>query len=111
MTPAHRIEVVLVDKSSTRIAVLQVAPIGDLYRGTICLDAMPAQLQRLFEEFEESVEGQMFSLADEIEEKINAMSLRVEFANGMESYVEDLQVFPSTKRISFKTRQTSTVER
>lgn len=60
----------LVDPPSTRIALLNVAPIGDRYRGTICLDATPPELKHLFEEFEENVEGQMFSLADEIEEKI-----------------------------------------
>lgn len=101
----------LIDQSSTRMATLHVTAIGDLYRGTICLDATPTQLKRLFEEFEENVEGQMFSLADEIEEKIAAIPLRVVFANGMEAYVKDLHVYPSTKRVSFKIRQTSTVAR
>jgi hypothetical protein len=101
----------LVDQSSTRIAVLHVTLIGDLYRGTICLDATPPQLKHLFEEFEENVEGQMFSLADEIEEKIGVIPLRVVFPNGMEAYVEDLQVYPSTKRVSFKIRQASTATR
>src|SRR3954471_6130778 len=101
----------LVDQSSARIAVLNVTLTGDLYSGTICLDATPPQLQRLFEEFEEIVEGQMFSLADQIEEKIGAIPLRVVFANGMEAYVEDLQVYPSTKRVSFKLRQASAAAR
>jgi len=97
----------LVDQSSTRIAVLNVVPSGDHYRGTICLDATPPELKHLFEEFEENVEGQMFSLADEIEEKIGVIPLRVIFPNGMEEFVEDLQVYPSTKRVSFKVRQAS----
>src|SRR5438552_3483287 len=95
----------LVDQSSTRVAVLKVEAIGDRYRGTICLDGTPAGLKHLFEEFEENVEGQMFSLADEVEEKIGAIPLRVVFPNGMEAFVEDLQVYPSTKRVSFKVRQ------
>lgn len=98
----------LVDQSSTRVAVLNVALIGDCYRGTICLDATPPELKRLFEEFEENVEGQMFALADEIEEKIGVIPLKVVFSNGMEACVEDLQVYPSTKRVSFKVRQAST---
>jgi hypothetical protein len=98
----------LVDQSSSRIAVLNVALIGDHYRGTLCLDATPPELKQLFEEFEENVEGQMFSLADEIEEKIGAIPLKVLFSNGMEACVENLQVYPSTKRISFKIRQAST---
>src|SRR5438128_268643 len=101
----------LVDQTSTRIAVLNVTLIGELYRGTICLDATPPQLKQLFEEFEENVEGQMFSLADEIEEKIEVFPLRVMFANGTEATVEDLQVYPRTKRVSFKVRQASTAAR
>jgi hypothetical protein len=98
----------LMDQSSTRLAVLNVALIGDRYRGTICLDALPSELRHLFEEFEENVEGQMFSLADEIEEKIGRIPLKVVFPNGMQANVEDLQVYPSTKRVSFRIRQTST---
>src|SRR5438046_2602028 len=98
----------LVDQSSTRVAVLNVEPSGDRYRGTICLDATPPELKHLFEEFEENVEGQMFSLADEIEEKIGVIPLRVVFPNGREAYVDDLQIYPSTKRVSFKVRQAST---
>jgi hypothetical protein len=49
----------------------------------------------------------MFSLADEIEEKIGAIPLRVVFPNGLTAYVDDLQVYPNTKRVSFKVRQTS----
>jgi hypothetical protein len=95
----------LVDHSSTKIAVLNVEAGGDRYHGTICLDWTPPELKQLFAEFEENVEGQMFSLADEIEEKIALIPLRVVFPNGMEAYLDDLQVYPSTKRVSFKIRQ------
>ena len=95
----------LVDPSSTRVATLHVEPAGEGYRGTVCLDATPPELLRLFEEFEENVEGQMFTLADEIEEKIGGIPLKVVFPNGTEAYVEELQVYPSTKRVSFKVRQ------
>jgi hypothetical protein len=98
----------LVDQPSTTVAVLNVALIGDRYRGTICLDATPSELKHLFEEFEENVEGQMFTLADEIEEKIGEIPLKVVFPGGMEACVENLQVYPSTNRVSFKIRQTST---
>ena len=62
--PAH-----LVDQESNRIAVLHVEPAGELFRGTICLADTPPGIKRLFEEFEENVEGQMFPLADEVEER------------------------------------------
>ena len=102
---------ILVDQSSTRIAVLHVDPSGDHYRGTICLDATPAHFRHLFEEFEENVEGQMFHLADEVEEKIGAIPLRAIFPNGVEVDVADLQVYPSTKRVSFAIRQASPATR
>jgi hypothetical protein len=95
----------LVDQTATRIAGLNVRPEGDRYRGTICLDATPPPIKHLFEQFEELVEGQMFSLADEVEDKIAALLLKVVFEDGTEARVEDLQVYPSTKRVSFKTRQ------
>ncbi len=99
--------VYLLDESSTKIAVLDVEPDGDRYRGTICLDRMPPELKRLFVDFEESVEAQMFNLADEVEEKIAANQLRVVLPTGTEGQVEDLQVYPSTKRVSFKVRKLS----
>jgi hypothetical protein len=103
--------VYLVDPASTKLAVLHVEFVGDRWCGTICLDATPPELRRLFEEFEENVEGQMFPLADEIEEKIGAMPLKAVFPNGREAYVRDLQVYPSTKRVSFKLQQPSPVAR
>ena len=105
--PARAIR--LVDQSASDVARLNVALVGDVYRGSICLDETPPHLRRLFEEFEESVEGQMFTLADEIEQKIAVIPLKVIFANGREAAVEDLQVFPSTNRVSFKARETSKI--
>lgn len=99
----------LIDRSSAKIADLDVALTGDRYSGTICLEETPPQLQRLFEQFEEMVEGQMFGLADEIEAEIEAIGPSVVFANGLASVIEDLQVYPSTKRVSFKIRQAASV--
>src|SRR6266404_2588019 len=98
----------LVDPSSARIAGLNVMRIGDLCTGTIDLEETPPQLKRLFQEFEEMVEGQVFNLADEIEDMIGMTPLMVVFANNTEAQIEDLQVYPSTKRVSFKIRQTTT---
>jgi hypothetical protein len=74
-------------------------------RGTIALEQTPPELKRLFQEYEEVVEGQMFSLLDGIEAKISVIPFKVSFENGTEADVEDLQVFPSTEAVSFKTRQ------
>ena len=108
MTPQR---MYLMGPSSTRIAALDVALTDDRYCGTICLDETPAYIKSLFDEFEEMVEAQVFSVADEIEEKIAAISLKVAFANGTEAYAEDLEVYPSTKRVSFKVRQPSLARR
>jgi hypothetical protein len=94
----------LIDKTGAKVATLEVAPDRDCYRGTICLDVTPPELQQLFAEFEECVEGQMFAHADEVEAKIAAIPLRVVFPNSDEAEVVELQVYPSTKRVSFKTR-------
>ena len=93
----------LVDQSDGNVATLDVQFRDDHYEGSISLDATPTQLRQLFEQFEEVVEGQMFSLLDDIEEKIGTMTLRVRFDDGEEADVADLQVFPSTNAVSFKT--------
>ena len=99
----------LMDQNSARVAALEVQLRDDHFEGTISLDTLPPQLRHLFEEFEEIVEGQMFGLLDDIEERIGAVSLRAVFENGAVADVIDLQVFPSTKAVSFKTRQPTPV--
>lgn len=94
---------ILLDQSGAKLASLEVAQERDMYRGTIDVSTLPCPLAQLFAEFEECVEGQMFAHADEIEAKIAALQLRVAFADGTEAEVADLQVFPSTTRVSFKT--------
>lgn len=97
--------VYLLDQCNRRVAVLKVTFNGMHYEGTISLEHTPPELKRLFEEYEEIIEGQMFSLLDRIEEKIAVIPFKVSFENRTESYVEDLQVFPSTGAASFQTRQ------
>ena len=99
----------LTDPFSTLIAAFDVTRSGDLYSGTICLDATPPELGRLFQEFEEMVEGQVFSVADEIEEKIARLRLRVVFAGGEGAEVADLHVYPNTNAVTFKIRRPATV--
>ena len=55
------------------------------------------------------VEGQVFNVADEIEEKIGRLRLRVSFVDGPEVEVSDLEVYPQTKRVSFGIRQPTRV--
>ncbi|HEV3385852.1 MAG TPA: hypothetical protein VG097_13630 [Gemmata sp.] len=101
---AHR-PLYLIDQSAARLADLDVSLVGDHFEGTISLEATPPQLKRLFREYEEIVEGQTFSLLDEIEQKLNALQVRTVFDDGSVVNVCDLQIFPSTNSVSFKTRQ------
>ena len=95
----------LIDQSTERVASLEVGPVGDHFEGAISLDTTPPELKQLFEEYEEIVEGQILSLLDEIEEKISSIPIRAVFDNGSMADVRDLQVFPTTRSVSFKTIQ------
>jgi hypothetical protein len=92
----------LIDPSSARLASLDVSTVGDHFEGTLDLNQLPDDLRLLFTEFEEVVEGQMFSLLDRLDERIRAAQLRLDWGGGTSTSVEDLQVFPSTGAISFK---------
>src|SRR5438128_12216150 len=93
----------LIDPDSARIAALDVCGCGDHFEGTISLQGTPPKIRQLFEQYAEIVEGQMFSLLDAVEAKIEAMCLRAVFDNGAEAEVEDLQVFPVRNAVSFTT--------
>jgi hypothetical protein len=92
----------LMDQSRNVLAVARVALEDDHYAGTIDLTCTPPALKALFAEFEEIVDGQMFSFLDEIQEKIEAVPITAVFDNGDEGAVSDLQVFPSAGEVSFK---------
>ncbi len=94
--------VTLIDQSRNVVATAQVAEQDSTFTGRIDLSLMPAMLQRQFEAYEEIVNNQMFSLLDEIEEKIGTLFLKVVFENGDEADLVDVQIYPSTKNVSFK---------
>jgi hypothetical protein len=98
----------LIDQSRQVVATAQVADEGTYYGGTIDLSETPASLLAMFEEFEEIVNGQMFAFLDDIQEKISGLPLKVRFEAGHEAYVKDLQVFPSTRDVSFKLAEVQT---
>lgn len=83
---------------ATGVVVLE----GDHFEGSIDLSLMPASMLRTFEEFEELVNGQVFSLLDGIEQRINDLAIKAAFDGGREAFVEDLQIYPSTGLTSFK---------
>jgi hypothetical protein len=95
----------LIDSAATKLAALEVAPVNDHFEGTIAVERLPSNLRSLFQEFEEVIEGQMFSLLDGIEDQIRAAGLHVLYENGLKAPITDLQVYPSTGAVSFKAAQ------
>jgi hypothetical protein len=92
----------LIDVSRNVLATAQVADEGGFMGGTINLSSTPADVRALFDEFEEIVNGQMFSLLDEVQARIGALSIKAIGDDGCEAAVRDLQVFPTTGDVSFK---------
>jgi hypothetical protein len=92
----------IIDPDRKVVATAQVAKRGERFAGLIDLAPMPVSLRQQFEEYEEIVNGQVFSLLDEIEEQIGASGLKLVFEDGSEAAMVDLQVYPSTGRVSFK---------
>jgi hypothetical protein len=92
----------IIDPGREVVATAQVTKRGECFAGLIDLSRMPASLREIFNEYEEIINGQMFSLLDEIEEQIGTARLKVVFEGGSESPVEEIQIYPSTRRVSFK---------
>jgi hypothetical protein len=92
----------LVDPAGNVLATASVTAEGGCFAGTIDLSRTPADLRRLFEEFDEAVNCQMFSLVDGIQARIARLVPRAVFEDGRESGVRDLQVYPSTGDVSFR---------
>ena len=94
--------VTLMKQGQQVVATAQVAEQDGAFLGQIDLSLMPAPLQRLFEEYEEIVTTHMLSLLDAIEEQIEALHLKGVFENGYEATLTEVQIYPSTKKVSFQ---------
>ncbi|HEV3143358.1 MAG TPA: hypothetical protein VGZ47_05670 [Gemmataceae bacterium] len=96
-------KVKLIDSSRNIVAIAEVARRGDHFAGTVDLRNTPNSVLSLFEEFEEVVNGQVFSAVDDIEARIGALQIKAAFeSNGALLEVSDLQVFPRAGKVSFK---------
>ena len=94
--------ITLIDQGRQVVATAQVAEQDGTFAGRINLSSMPVPLRRLFEEYEEIVNTHTFSLLDEIEEKIETLHLKAVFEDGHEATLTDVQIYPSTKKVSFQ---------
>ena len=97
-----RVSARLIDRECNVVATAQVHDEGDRYRGEIDLSLLPSAHRQVFEEFEEIVDGQMLSFLDEIEERVRAFALSVEFEDGRKLSIENLQVYPRAGKVSFR---------
>ena len=90
----------------TAVATAQVKCQGNQCSGSVKMETMPPELRALFEKYEELVNGQVFSLLDEVEEQISATTFTAVFENGKEAAITDLQLYPRSGSITFKTMPT-----
>jgi hypothetical protein len=92
----------LIDASQQVIARGRVTAEGERCMGELDLGPMPDSIRHTFQEYEEIINGQVFSLLDEIEERIHALGIKAIFEQKNEATrIEDLQLYPSTGLVSF----------
>jgi hypothetical protein len=94
--------VTLIAQGQQVVGTAQVAEQDGTFIGRIDLRLTPMPLQRLFEEYEEIVKTHMFSLLDAIEEQIETFHLQGVFEDGHEATLTNVQIYPSTKKVSFQ---------
>jgi hypothetical protein len=94
----------IIDRLQNVVAMARVSRRDDLFSGEIDLSLMPEEFRKRFEEYETLVNGQMFALLDEIEGQFDPLLLSVVLESGQEFEIEELQVYPTSKRVSFKPR-------
>ncbi len=97
----HR-SVTILDGERNPVATADVEFQEGHYSGSVNVDRMPEPLRQLFEEYEEIVNGQIFSLLDQVEDRIGAIPLSVVFDDGHASRAKDLQILPKGGTISFE---------
>jgi len=97
--------VTLINAERQVVATAQVAEQHGQFIGRVDCSLMPLPMQRLFTEYEELVSTQVFSLLDEVEDHIARLHLRGIFEDGLEAALTDVQIYPSTKIVSFQVVQ------
>lgn len=101
--------IALSDSRGNVVAEGSVSKTGELVSGTIDLASMPAEIRRVFCDFEEIVNSQQFSCLDDIQSQIESLHLQITGADGTPLASKDLQIFPRTSRISFKLAKDASV--
>lgn len=92
----------LVNREGLLLANTQVMELADRFEGAVDLEGIPPSVRALFEEFEEIVNGQMFSFLDDIQERIRNLGIKAVLENGTQRGILDLQVYPCQGDVSFR---------
>src|SRR5262245_55690516 len=100
-------KVILTDANGNMVARAEVAENRGVFSGAVDLGPMAAAMRAVFDEFEGAVNGQQFSVLDEIEDRITALGIAVRFDGGHPSPVTDLQIYPNANAVSFKVARPS----
>jgi len=94
--------VTIFDGEGNVVATADIEFRQECYSGSVNVERMPESLRLMFEEYEEIVNNQIFSLLDQIEDQIGAIPFVAVFDDGCEAHVKDLQIFPKGCTVSFK---------
>lgn len=92
----------LVDRLGIVVGRVCVNYSSNLYSGTINLLGVPRDTVVLFEEYEMLVNGQVLTLIDDLDYRIEQMKIVFVSEGNVPIRVLDLQVYPSVGRVSFR---------
>jgi hypothetical protein len=94
--------VTIFDGEGNAVATAKIEFRKEFYAGSVNLERMPESLRLMFEEYEEIVNNQIFSLLDQIEDQISAIPFVAVFDDGCQAHMKDLQIFTKGGTVSFK---------
>ncbi|MFO0956512.1 MAG: hypothetical protein U0800_03485 [Isosphaeraceae bacterium] len=99
----------ILDGDRNLVATADVEILKGGFSGGVDTGRMPGPIRALFDEYEEIVNNQVFSLLDAVENRIGAIPFTVVFEDGRESRAKDLQIFPGGGTISFQVTEPAMV--
>ncbi len=85
------------------VGTVEVSKYSDgRYSGSIELSRTPAPILELFHHYEELVNGQVLSLLDDADARMDALGISFHAENQEPVRIHDLQVYPSDGVVSFR---------
>ncbi|OJT25778.1 hypothetical protein BO221_07960 [Archangium sp. Cb G35] len=81
---------------------VEVSEHSGLYSGSIDLSRTPSRILELFRDYEELVNGQVLSLLDDADARLNALGISFHTDDQEPLRIHDLQVYPSDGAVSFR---------